>query len=212
MKFCFHISRRLGFYCEGKVSRKESERIEAHLDECPRCRERSRQIHQRIALMRQLPLLDPAEELWDAIAKDVLANGRPEPTREAFIGRWLYSGQGRFMRPAAIAAALFVIVGALALISRYGLGTGSHKGELNLADYLDLVGVAAAAEPTLKEFPGAPGFAEANWPEAGATIGFPVIAPEILPGGYKLTAARLYSYGDLRALQFKYRSEQSALC
>ena len=212
MTYCFHINRRIVSYCEGKVSRKETERIEAHLDECPRCRERSMQIHQRIDLMRQLPLLDPAEELWDAIAKDVFANGWPEPVGEAFIGRRLSSGQRRFMRPAVIAAALIVIVGALALISRYGLAPDSHKGELNLADYLDLVGVVAAAQPSLKEFPVAPGFVEASWPEAGANIGFPVIAPEILPGGYKLTSVRLYSFGGVRALQFKYRSEQSALC
>jgi len=212
MMFCFHNSRRLIAYCEGELSPKECARIETHLDGCARCRERSRQIHQRIDLMRQAPLLDPADQLWDAIANNMSASGWPEPIREAFIGRRLSFGKSPLMRPAVIAAALFAFVGALLLASRYGLSPGVHKGELNLAGYLDLVGTVAAAEPALREFPVAPGFADANWPEARATIGFPVIAPETLPGGYKLTAAQLYSFGGLRALQFKYRSEQSALC
>ena len=212
MKFCFHISRRLPDYCEGEAPLNERARIAAHLDECARCRERSRQIRQRIDLLRQLPLLDPSDQLWDAVASDLSASKWPEPIRETFIGRRLSSGQRRLLRPAAIAAALFIIGAALLLASRYGPWPGAHKGELNLAGYLDLVGTVAAAEPALREFPTAPGFTEVSWPEAGASVGFPAIAPEVLPGGYKLTAVRLYSFGSLRALQFKYRSEQSALC
>ncbi|MGH8694418.1 MAG: hypothetical protein ACREVM_09360 [Burkholderiales bacterium] len=162
--------------------------------------------------MRQLPLLDPADRLWGAIARDVSASRWPEPIRETFIGWRLGFGQRRLLRPAAIAAALFIIGAALLLASRYGLLPGAHKGELNLAGYLDLVGTVAAAETALREFPAAPGFVEAPWPEARATAGFPVIAPESLPGGYKLTTVRLYSLGGLRALQFKYRSEQGGLC
>ncbi|MGH9845511.1 MAG: hypothetical protein ACREEM_42920 [Blastocatellia bacterium] len=162
--------------------------------------------------MRQLPLFDPADQLWDAIARDVSASGWPEPIRETVSGRRLSSGQRWLLRPAAIAAILFIIATALLLASRSGLLPGSHKGELNLAGYLDLVGAIASAEPALREFPVAPGFIEVSWPEARATVDFPVIAPESLPGGYKLTAVRLHSLGGLRALQFKYRSEQGALC
>ncbi len=212
MNFCFHISRRLVAYGEGEVSSNERARIESHLGRCARCRERSGQIRQRMGLMRQLPLLDPADELWEAIARNVSADRWSEPVREAFIGRRLGFGHRWLPRPIAIAVALFIIGAALLLASRYGLLPGTYKRELNLASYLDLVGTVAAAEPALREFPAAPGFAEAPWPEARATAGFPVIAPEILPGGYKLTAVRLYSLQGFRALQFKYRSEQSALC
>jgi anti-sigma factor RsiW len=212
MKFCFQISRRLAAYCEGEVSPNDSARIMAHLGRCARCRERSMQIHQRIALMRQLPLLNPADQLWAAIAKDASAGKLPEPISEALNRRRWGLSQRRLPRLAATAAALFMIGVALLLVSRSGLAPGDPNGELNLAGYLDMVGAVAAAEPALREFPVAPGFAEASWPEAGATIGFPVIAPEVLPGGYKLTAVRLYSFGGLRALQFKYRGEQSALC
>lgn len=212
MKFCFHISRRLPAYCEGEAPPDERARIAAHLDECARCRERSRQIRQRIDLMRQLPLLDPADQLWDAIARDVSASSWPEPIRERFIRRWSGFGRRWLLRPAAIAAVLFIIGAALLLASRYGLAPGAHKGELNLAGYLDLVGTVAAAEPALREFPAAPGFTTVNWPEARATVDFPVIDPEVLPGGYRLTAVRLYTRGDFRALQFKYRSEQGGLC
>jgi thiol-disulfide isomerase/thioredoxin len=212
MKFCFHISRRLPAYCEGEVSTNERARIEAHLGGCPRCRERHRQIHQRIDLMRQLPLLDPTDRLWASIAVE-LSSGRWEETASTVSpGRRLGVGQRRLLRPAAIAATIVILGAALLLASRSGLMPGAHKGELNLAGYLDLVGTAAAAEPASREFPAAPGFVEVNWPAAKATIGFPAIAPEVLPGGYKLTAVRLYSLGSLRALQFKYRSEQSALC
>ncbi len=212
MKFCFHISRRLPDYCEGEAPPDERARIAAHLGECADCRERSRQIRQRIDLMRQLPLLDPPDQLWDAVASDLSASEWPEPVREAFSGRRLGFSQRRLLRPVAIAATLFIIATALLLAGRSGLLPGAHKGELNLAGYLDLVGTIAAAEPALREFPAAPGFTEVSWPEAAAAAGFPVIAPAVLPGGYKLTAVRLYNLVGLRALQFKYRSEQGGLC
>src|SRR6266511_519479 len=173
MKFCFQISRRLAAYSEGEVSPNDSARIKAHLDGCARCRERSMQIHQRIELMRQLPLLDPADQLWTAIARDVSTSGRPAPVKEAFTGDALSGLRRRF----------------------------GHRWLLR-----------SAAVSALREFPAAPGFTEARWPEARTAVAFPVIAPEILPGGYKLAAARLYSLGGLRALQFKYRSEQDAMC
>jgi anti-sigma factor RsiW len=217
MKFCFQISRRLAAYSEGEVSPNDSARIKAHLDGCARCRERSMQIHQRIELMRQLPLLDPADQLWTAIARDVSTSGRPAPVKEAFTGDALSGLRRRFghrwlLRSTAAAAAIFIIAAALLLANRSWLAPGDHKGELNLAGYLDLVGAVAAAESALREFPAAPGFTEVRWPEARTAVAFPVIAPEILPGGYKLAAARLYSLGGLRALQFKYRSKQDALC
>lgn len=212
MNFCFLMSRRLVPYSEGEVSLNESARIEAHLGVCARCRERAGQIRQRIDLLRQSPLLNPADELWDVVASDLSVGRRPEPIRGASSGRRLGFGQRWLIRPAIIAATLFIISTALLLASRNGLLPGSYKGELNLAGYLDLVGTIASAEPALREFPVAPGFTEVNWPEARATVGFPVVAPESLPGGYKLTAVRLYSLAGLRALQFKYRGEQSALC
>jgi thiol-disulfide isomerase/thioredoxin len=217
MNFCFHISRRLVAYGEGEVSANESARIQTHLDRCARCRERYRQIRRRTDLIRQLPLLDPAEELWDAIARDASASRSPEPVKKAFVvaafsrRRW-DSGQRWLLRSAAIAAAISIIATAFLLTHRSGLSPGGHNGELNLAGYLDLVGTVAAAEPALREFPAAPGFIEVSWPEARTTVAFPAIAPEILPGGYKLSAVRLYSLGSLRALQFKYHSEQDALC
>jgi hypothetical protein len=217
MNFCINISRRLVAYGEGEVSSNERARIEAHLDGCARCRERYRQIRQRTVLMRQLPLLDPAEELWDAIARDEAAGKWTEPVKKAFIGetfsgqRWRV-GQRWLLRWAAITSAIVIIATALLLTHRSGLSPDGHKGELNLAGYLDLVGTVTAAEPALREFPAAPGFIEVGWPEARTTVAFPAIAPEILPGGYKLTAVRLYNLGNLRALQFKYHSEQGALC
>ncbi len=212
MNFCFLISRRLVAYSEGEVSSTEIARIEAHLDGCERCRERIRQIRQRIETMRQAPLIEPPDKLWSAVARDLSAGRLPEPLKWASGWRRFGFGQSNLLRPAAIVAALFIIATALLLANHSGLLPGAHKGGLNLAGYLDLVGAVAAAEPAFREFPAAPGFTETTWPEAKATAGFPVIAPESLPGGYKLTAARIYNLGGLRALQFKYRSAQSALC
>jgi hypothetical protein len=184
----------------------------AHLASCADCRAHSEQIRKNMHLMRQLPLRDPADELWDAIARELSLSRWPEPARAAVHGRRLGFGKRWILRPAAVVAALVMIATALLLASRYGLLPGSHKGELNLAGYLDLVGTVASAEPALREFPAAPGFTKVSWPEARTAINFPAIAPESLPGGYRLTAVRLYTRGDLRALQFKYRSEQSGLC
>lgn len=96
-----------------------------------------------------------------------------------------------------IAITLTLIASALLLASRYGLLQGSYEDELNLAGYLDLVSTVAAAAPDLREFPAAPGFTTVSWPEARAKIDFPVIAPEDLPGGYRLTTVRLYNRGEL---------------
>ncbi len=212
MNFCFHINRRLAAYCEGELSPDERARIAAHLDECAGCRACAEQIRKNMRLMRQLPRLEPDDELWNSIARELSVSRWPEPARVASPARRLGFGLRWALRPAAMVAALFIIATALLLASRYGLLPGSHNGELNLAGYLDLVGAIASAEPTLKEFPAAPGFTKVSWPEARAVVNFPAIAPESLPGGYRLTAVQLYTRWDLRALRFKYRSEQGGLC
>jgi anti-sigma factor RsiW len=83
MNFCFLISRRLVAYGEGELNPNERARIEAHLDGCARCRERSWQIRQRIDLMRQAALIEPPGELWGAVARDLSAGRLPGPLREA---------------------------------------------------------------------------------------------------------------------------------
>src|SRR5262249_41807579 len=100
----------------------------------------------------------------------------------------------------------------LLLVSRYGIVPGTNQAELNLAAYLDLVGTVAQAEPALKEFPAAPDFTEVKWSEARAAVDFLVIAPTSLPLGYRLTTVRLYTRGNLRALQLKYQGERGGLC
>ena len=210
MKFCFDISRRLPAYSEGEVRPDERAQIAAHLETCAACRTRFEQIQKNIHLMRQLPVPDPADELWGAIAGELSLSRQAESARAAAFGRrW---GKRWMLRPAAVAVALFVMATALLLANRYGLLSGGHQSELNLAGYLDLVGTVASAEPALREFPAAPGFTTVSWPEARTSIDFPVIDPEVLPGRYRLQAVRLHTRGEIRALQFKYRSEQSCLC
>ena len=162
--------------------------------------------------MRQTPLFDPSDWLWGAIAGELSQDKWRDPAKDFSPGRRLGLSRRRLLRPIAIAGAILIITTVLLLANRSGLLPGAQKGELNLAGYLDLVDTVAAAEPAIREFPAAPGFIEVSLPEARATIGFPAIAPAVLPGGYKLTAARRYSLGSLRALQFKYRSEQDGLC
>ncbi|HKR61420.1 MAG TPA: hypothetical protein VJS64_17165 [Pyrinomonadaceae bacterium] len=193
------------------MSADERAHIAAHLDECAICRARLEQIGESVQLMRQLPQIEPGDELWDSIALKLTPSKGPKmprgvsPTMPLRFGVW-------WLRPVAIVASLFIIATATLLASRYGILPGTHKAELNLAGYLDLVSTVALAEPTVKEFPAAPGFTEVKWSEANATAKFPVIAPPTLPGGYQLTTVRLYSQGDLRALQFNYRGEQGGLC
>jgi len=212
MNFCFLIRRRLVAYCERQVSPDERTHIAAHLDECAICRTRSEQISESVHLMHQLPQIEPGDELWNSIALELSATKSPKTARDVSTTMQLRFGIQWAQRPVAIVASLFIIATALLLASRYGILPGTHKAELNLAGYLDLVSTVALAEPTVKEFPAAPDFIEVRWSEVSATANFPVIAPPSLPGGYQLTTVRLYSRGGLRALQFKYRGEQGGLC
>jgi len=211
MKFCFHINHRLSTYCEGVVSQDERARIEAHLASCAGCRARSQQMQRNIHLLRQLPLLEPTDDLWSSIASAVSASSWPEPAGTVSPVSRSDSGL-RWALRAAIVTTFIIIATALLLFSRYELLPGSYRGELDLAGYLDLVATVASAETGLREFPAAPGFTRVSWPEARAAVNFPAVAPESLPGGYRLTGVRLYTCGDLRALQLKYRSEQGGLC
>lgn len=212
MNFCFHITRRLAAYCEGEVNPDERARIAAHLGECSSCRTLAEEIRSNVQLMRQLPQVDPAGQLWGAIANDLALDTKRKTTKNVWSGGIWGLRDKWILRPLAIVGLLLVIATSLLLASRAGLLPGSRAEELNLADYLDLVGSVALAEPAMKEFPSAPGFSEVRWPEVQAGVSFPLIAPESLPGSYQLTTVRLYTKGDLRAVQFKYLSEGDGLC
>ena len=153
MKFCFHINRRLPAYCEGEVSTNESARIEAHLDECPGCRERARQIRQRIDLMRQAPLLDPPDRLWRGIAGELSLDKWHMPAGDVSPGRRLVFGQKRFLRPAVIAAAIFIIGAALfqAFNAEAGLGQAAASSAASQSDKRE---VQLAAEFKLSDLDG----------------------------------------------------------
>lgn len=212
MNFCFHISRRLAAYCEGEVSPDERARIAAHLEKCAGCRALAEEIRSNVQLMRQLPQVNPAGQLWGSIENRLALGSEGKAIRNVWPRR-LFGIRDRWvLRPLAIVTVLAIVATSLLIASRSGMLPGSHAGELNLAGYLDLVGTVALAEPALKEFPAAPGFSEVKWPEARTAVSFPLIAPDSLPGGYQLTTVRLYTSGDLRALQFKYRSEEDGLC
>ena len=212
MMLCFHISRRLWAYCDGVVSIEERARIEEHFESCARCRARVAHISENIRLMRQVSLLDPADELWDSIENGLSSNIRRELPRDAVPKRLFGVGKRWVLRPAAIVASLAIIFTALFFASRYGLLPSSQKGEFNLAGYLDQVSVVASADTNLKEFPAALGFTGMSLTEARAAVDFPLISPESLPGGYALTAVRLYTCEDFGAVQLKYRGEQGGLC
>ena len=220
MNFCFHIRGRLVAYCEGEIRPHERAHITAHLDKCANCRARAEEIRNNVYLMRQLPLGNPAGQLWysiqsqlrNSIDNDLALSGRRKETKSVWPGMRVIIRERWVPRPIAIAALLALVATSLLLVSRSGLLPGNQKAELNLAGYLDLVGTVALAEPALREFPAAPGFVEVRWPDARAAVNFPLIAPESLPGRYQLTMVRLYTRGDLRALQFKYRNEHGGLC
>lgn len=220
MKFCFHISGRLAAYCEGEIGPHERAHITAHLDECASCRACAEEVRSNVYLMRQLPLRNPAGQLWNSIETQLrnsienglVLNGRREATRSVWHGMLFRVKERWLLRPLAIVALLIIVATSILIGSRSGLLPGNHTGELNLAGYFDLVGTVASAEPALREFPAAPGFSEVRWPDARAAVNFPLIAPESLPGRYQLTMVRLYTHGDLRALQFKYRNEHAGLC
>jgi len=212
MNLCFFICRRLAAYCDGQLSPAENDRIAAHLDHCVFCRGRTEQISEGAYLMRQLPQLEPTDELWNSLARKLSASRSRKPARVALaISRMTVPLQWA-RRPAAVVAVLLIMATALLLADRYAILPGRHQAELNLAGYIDLLGTVALAEPALKEFPPAPDFTEIRWSEASAAVDFRVIAPASLPLGYRLATVRLYTRGNLRVLQVKYQSERGGLC
>ncbi len=211
MKFWFHVSNRLSAYCEGELSADEKAHIEAHLESCADCRARCEETRKNAHLLHQVALREPADELWYRIAQELslggAASARVSSARTSSGWR-----NRRVLRLAVAAACLMVIATGLLLASRYGLLRGDQRGELNLASYLDLVGTVASAQSELTEFPAAPGFTTVSLSEVRATLDFPIIGPESLPEGYRLTTARLYTCEGVTALQLKYRSERGGLC
>jgi hypothetical protein len=85
--------------------------------------------------MRRLPMQNPDDELWDAIARELSLSGSPEPISYVPSGKWSVFGKIWALRLATILIVLIL-----------------------------LVGTVAAAESSLREFPAAPGFTTVNWP------------------------------------------------
>lgn len=212
MIICYLISRRLAEHVEGELSLNESARFNTHLEMCLPCCERAKNIRRRIELMRQLPHLDPTDNIWFSITNDLYGNSNSQPVIEKFGGWWVIFMQKRFLHSIVATVFFLIITAALLPSMRSWIWPDAQERKLNLTAYLNLVGTVAAAEPELKEFPTAPGFNEVSITEAKKLVGFPIIAPEILPEGYKLTTVRLHTRGDFHALQFKYSSEKGGVC
>src|SRR2546427_12229635 len=129
MRFYSHIGRRLIAYCDGSLGHDERARIEEHLGSCARCLARLGRIRASIRFTRQLPLLDPADELWGRIEERLSSDIRTQLPRELIRERRLGFGGSWLLRPATFLAFLAIVVTAVFLISHYGLPPGARTAE-----------------------------------------------------------------------------------
>ncbi len=128
---------------DGELTAEEQPRLDAHLQECARCRELLRDLKAVEQELRSVPLPSPADwqERWQAVAR-ALTTRQKEP-REAtskveviHLGpsRWLFGSRTRRVLSAA-ACVVALLVGGLVLRS---LVAGRSAMELASADSLEV--------------------------------------------------------------------------
>jgi anti-sigma factor RsiW len=211
MTFCFQFVRRLAPYLDGVLNPDEERRVAEHLRSCAPCHEHAERIHRDIDLLQTLPLEEPPDHTWRSIEEELSTF---VPSTTVALPKVRPKLLGLIPQRLAIAAVLFVLVLGIFSVTRRDPKFGGRHSELNLAGYLDLVGAAtaAAADSKPNDFPPAPGFLDVTIADAKATLDFPIISPQSLPDGYSLTAVRLYTRDNVRAVQLQYQNEQGALC
>jgi anti-sigma-K factor RskA/putative zinc finger protein len=111
-----HVTDELELYSLGALTPADRARVAAHLVECPACREQARAIDE---VVQELPETLPDREAPGRLRERILASARADVTAERAPARdtaWV----ARLIRPGlALAAALWLAVGATALANDY---------------------------------------------------------------------------------------------
>ena len=111
-----HVTEELELYALGALAPIDRARVASHLSECPACREQARAIDE---VVQELPETLPDREAPGRLRERILASARADLVRERAPKRetaWV----GRLVRPGlALAAALWIAVGAAAVAGDY---------------------------------------------------------------------------------------------
>src|SRR5262245_61462982 len=113
--FAKHVTRDISAYCHGELSPEASRQFAEHIISCAKCREEFEEIKLGIKLAEQLPLVPAPESLWVGI--------------EAQLGTQRRMGLRRRpwqTRVAAIAAAVLLVFGSVAVWWLWGQGSKKH--------------------------------------------------------------------------------------
>jgi hypothetical protein len=111
-----HVTEELELYSLGALAPTDRARVAAHLSECPACREQARALDE---VVQELPETLPEREAPGYLRERILASARAEVAAERAPKRgtaWV----SRLVRPGlALAAALWIAVGAAAVAGDY---------------------------------------------------------------------------------------------
>ncbi len=109
---CKHIQRQLLEYSEDLLDRKTQERIHAHLQQCPACRQELAHLKQTVHLLHRTPLTpsqEPSEAFWNDFTNTVM---RKVKRMDAPAPRPVFSFFPQFRVAAAAFAVVLLVVGA----------------------------------------------------------------------------------------------------
>ncbi len=67
--FKYHVAKLLSAYCDNELPEAEMQRVQAHLQSCPSCRQAYEQIKFGISLAQQIQTVAAPETLWFAVSK-----------------------------------------------------------------------------------------------------------------------------------------------
>lgn len=187
-------------FIDGELEQAELERIRSHLEKCPVCREEANRILTVSQQLKGLPRLEPSLGLWVKLERSLVLAP--------------FGGAGREGRPRAYRLKPVPVLAllALTLIAFYlfitllvrkenTLITPTYAFDIGL--YMDAIG--KRSESLLRKFQSHYDAKPVSLAEAREKVGFKILAPESLPGGFSFSGGYLLKSGCCSAAQLNYR-------
>lgn len=104
------IKERLNAFVENALSDREHKTVEAHLEECPECRDEAAGLRALMDAAASLPpSLEPERDLWPGVRSRLAPPAPARPRWARFLTRW---------EPLAAAAALAIVAAAAVLLTQ----------------------------------------------------------------------------------------------
>ncbi len=105
-----HVSDLLSAYIDGALGVRDIERVNAHLDTCPKCQQEYKGLQGIQRLLRGLPDPTPRPGFLDRVHWQLLREAAQHP-RSSLVSRFLSGVQVRPVRLAVVASALVLVLG-----------------------------------------------------------------------------------------------------